>query len=81
MVEFHPILNKIIGTVNLTMTLTFSLLLATNICHLLITYANSLDPSHDRQNVGPDLDPKLFNTFILFLIFFEKVYFEKKTPK
>ena len=24
--------------------------------HLLITFANSLDPDQDRQNVGPDLD-------------------------
>ena len=26
-------------------------------CLLLITFANSLDPDQDRQNVGPDLDP------------------------
>ena len=26
-------------------------------CRLLITFANSLDPDQDRQNVGPDLDP------------------------
>ena len=26
-------------------------------CHLLITFANSLDPDQARQNVGPDLDP------------------------
>ena len=26
-------------------------------CHLLITFANSLDPDQDQQNVGPDLDP------------------------
>ena len=26
-------------------------------CHLLVTFPNSLDPDHDRQNVGPDLDP------------------------
>ena len=26
-------------------------------CHLIITFANSLDPDQDRQNVGPDLDP------------------------
>ena len=25
-------------------------------CRLLITFANSLDPDHDQQNVGPDLD-------------------------
>ena len=28
-----------------------------NFCCLLIIFANSLDPDHDRQNVGPDLDP------------------------
>ena len=26
-------------------------------CCLLITFANSLDPDQDRQNVGPDLGP------------------------
>ena len=26
-------------------------------CLLLITFANSLDPDQDRQNIGPDLDP------------------------
>ena len=26
-------------------------------CHLLITFANSLDPDQARQNVGPDLYP------------------------
>ena len=26
-------------------------------CHLLINFANSLDPDQDRQNVGPNLDP------------------------
>ena len=25
-------------------------------CHLLITFANSLYPDQNRQNVGPDLD-------------------------
>ena len=26
---------------------------------LLITFANSLDPDQDQQNVGPDLDPNV----------------------
>ena len=26
-------------------------------CHLLITFANNLDPDQDRHFVGPDLDP------------------------
>ena len=43
-----------------------------------MTFANSLDP--DGQNVAPDLDPKLFDTLLVFLKeFFEKVDFEKKT--
>ena len=28
-----------------------------NLCRPLVTFANSLDPDQDRQNVGPDLDP------------------------
>ena len=35
---------------------------------LLITFANSLDPDLARQNVAPDLDPKMV---------FEKIHFEK----
>ena len=31
--------------------------LASGDFRLLITFANSLDPDQDRQNVGPDLDP------------------------
>ena len=31
-------------------------------CHLLITFANSLDPYQARQNFGPDLSFKLFDT-------------------
>ena len=35
-------------------------------CRLLITFANSLDPDQDQQNVGSDLYPqsgsKLFDT-------------------
>ena len=27
-----------------------------NFCHLLITFANSLDPDQEWQKVGPDLD-------------------------
>ena len=39
----------------LSFMLTLSLLVVT--CHLLISFANSLDSDQDRQNVGPDLDP------------------------
>ena len=34
-----------------------SSLASVDFCHLLITFANSLDPDQDRQSVGPDLDP------------------------
>ena len=34
-----------------------SFLASGNLCCLLITFANSLDPDQDRQNIGPDLDP------------------------
>ena len=34
-----------------------SLPASSDFCHLLITFANSLDPDQARHNVGPDLDP------------------------
>ena len=37
-----------------------SFLAGSNYCHLLITFANSLDPDQDQQNVGPYLDPNCF---------------------
>ena len=38
--------------------MTFNSFLACgDFCHMLITFANSLDPDQDRRNVGPDLDP------------------------
>ena len=43
-----------------------------NFCHLLITFANSLDPDQAKQNVWPDLDP-LFDTLMIFL----KEFFSK----
>ena len=46
--------NKKTGNL-VTPSLTF--LASGHFCHLLIIFANSLDPDHDRQNVGPDLDP------------------------
>ena len=36
-------------------------------CRLLITFANSLDPDQDLQNVGPDLNPTCLTFLILFL--------------
>ena len=34
---------------------------------LLITFANSFEPYQARRNVGPDMDPKLFDTMEIFL--------------
>ena len=34
-----------------------SLPASSNFAHLLINFANSLDPDQAQQNVGPDLDP------------------------
>ena len=44
---------------------------------MLITFANSLDPDQDRQNVGPDLDPNCLTLMEFPKEFFEKVDFEK----
>ena len=52
-----------------------SFLARCDFCHLLITFANSIDPDQDQQNVVPDLDPKLFDILIVFL----KDVFEKKS--
>ena len=50
-----------------------SFLASGDFCRLLITFANSLDPDQDRQNVGPDLNKKTFDTLMLL----PKEYFEK----
>ena len=42
-------------------------LLAAISFRLLIFFANSLDPDQYRQNFDPDLDPKQFDTMIVFL--------------
>ena len=36
---------------------TRSMLTRGDFCHLLTTFASSFEPDHDRQYVGPDLDP------------------------
>ena len=42
-------------------------------CHLVITFANSLDPDQARHSVGPDLGSNCFNTLMVFL----KEFFQK----
>ena len=50
-----------------------SYLASADFCHLLITFANSLEPDQDWH-----YDPKWFDTLIVFLKdCFEKVNFEK----
>ena len=47
------------------------------ICHLLIIFANSLDPDQARHFVGPDLDPNCFDSLMVYLKdFFENINFE-----
>ena len=45
------------GHINLFRHLFKSLPACAGCCGLLITFANSLYPDQDRQNVSPDLDP------------------------
>ena len=51
-------------------------LASSDFCHLLITFANSLDPDQDGQNVGSDLDPNRLTLMLFLKEFFEKVNFE-----
>ena len=46
-------------------------------CHLLITFANSLDPDQARHSVGPDLSPNCLTLMVFLKEFFKKVDFEK----
>ena len=55
-----------------------SFLASGDLCHLLSTFANSLDPDQDRHNVGPDLDSNGLTRKVFLNKFFEKVNFEKK---
>ena len=59
--------------------LTFSLLAATFNCRLLISFANSLDPDQDRQNVGPDLDPNRLTLILCGKIFLNKLILKTKS--
>ena len=54
-------------------------ILSSNFCCLLITFANSLDPDQDQQNVGPDLDPNCLTDTLGVVLkeFFKREKFEK----
>ena len=49
-----------------------------NFCHLLITFANSLDPVQDGQNVGPDQVKTVWHSDGITERFFLNVNFEKE---
>ena len=53
---------------------------SSDLCRLLITFANSLDPDQARQNVRPDLDPNCLTLMVFLKEFFEKVIL-KKNPQ
>ena len=44
-----------------------------------ITFANSLDPDQDQQNIGDDLDPNHLTLMVFLKEFFEKLNFEKQS--
>ena len=52
-----------LGSYCLQLTFTYK-------CHLLITFANSLDPDQTQLIIGPDLDPNCFDNLIVFLNIF-----------
>ena len=61
------------------LTCMLNSLLASDFFHLLITFANSMDPDQDwvQQNIGPDLDPNCFDADGIFL----KEFFKKSILK
>ena len=52
----HRVLDHPKKAVSIASVIT-SFLATGDFCRLPITFANSLDPDQDRQNVGPDLNP------------------------
>ena len=54
-IEFHQGFSQ--KVISKSCSVFNSLTTSGDFCHLLITFANILDPDQARQNVGPDLDP------------------------
>ena len=54
---------------------------SSNFSRLLITFANSLGPDQDRQNVSPDLDPNCLTLIVLLKEFFLKKLTLKKVSR
>ena len=57
--------------------LTLSLLVATFVVYILISFANSLDSDQDGQNFGSDLDSNHLSLKVFMKEFVEKVFHEK----
>ena len=72
-----PIFNYMVSLEHLILCL----LVTTNddFCHLLITFANSLEPDQAWQNVGPDLDPNCLTSWWYSLNKFLKKKNQQKT--
>ena len=49
------------------------------LCHLLITFANSLEPDQARHLVGPDLDPNCLTLIVFLKELIIKVHLKKKS--
>ena len=57
-VLFQFVINAVCFETDGPISLVINAFLASvDFCRLLITFANSLDPDQDQQNVGLDLDP------------------------
>ena len=54
---------------------------SSDFCHLLIAFANSLDPDLVRQNVSSDLNLNSLTLIEFLKELFEKVNFEKKVSR
>ena len=56
-IDFSQGFSQKVHVVSKSCSVLDSLLPSCNFCHLLVFFANSLDPDQARQNVVPDLDP------------------------
>ena len=54
---------------------------SSDFCHLLIAFANSLDPDLVRQNVSSDLNLNSLTLIEFLKELFEEVNFEKKVSR
>ena len=62
-------------------TYTFLFNASSDFCLLLITFAISLDPDQDRQNVGPDPDRQIRTDKMSVLIWIQTVWHYNSVPE